>query len=147
MPALFTSTSGAAPSTVTDSSRLPTVRTTLITGDARHLQDDAGLDVGAESLQRHLQSIRARSARFDSMYGAAPSVTSLRVKPVSVCVAVTVTPGSTAPLSSVTRPLNCAVDSCANATVLVRRRPNSSETQLPERAPHELLLAIPSDAA
>jgi hypothetical protein len=29
---------------------------------------------------------------------------------VSVWVAVTVTPGSTALLSSVTRPLNCAVD-------------------------------------
>src|SRR6187431_188808 len=60
------------------------------------------------------------------MYAPLPSVTSLRTKPVSVCVAVTVTPGRTALLSSVTRPLNCAVDNCASATVLVRRRPNKA---------------------
>src|SRR5438128_1802064 len=57
------------------------------------------------------------------MYAPLPSVTVLRTEPVSVCVAVTLTPGSTAPLSSVTLPLNCAVDSCANAMLLVRRRP------------------------
>ena len=34
------------------------------------------------------------------------SVTTVRVNAVSVCVAVTVTPGSTAPLSSATRPFN-----------------------------------------
>src|SRR5688572_17631104 len=38
-----------------------------------------------------------------------PSVTAVRLKPVSVCVAVTVTPGNTAPLSSVTRPASSAV--------------------------------------
>src|ERR1041385_8637112 len=43
-------------------------------------------------------------------------------RPVLICVAVTVTPGSTAPLSSVTRPPSCAVDSCAEALVVVRRR-------------------------
>jgi hypothetical protein len=36
-------------------------------------------------------------------------VTVVRVKPVSVWVTVTVTPGRTPPLSSVTLPLNCAV--------------------------------------
>ena len=42
-------------------------------------------------------------------YVPLPSVTTERVKPVSVWVTVTVTPGSTAPLSSVTRPLSSAV--------------------------------------
>src|SRR5258706_2597335 len=39
---------------------------------------------------------------------------------VSVWVTVTVTPGSTAPLSSRTEPLSCAV-ACAQETALVRR--------------------------
>jgi hypothetical protein len=39
----------------------------------------------------------------------------LRVKPVSVCVTVTVTPGRSAPLSSVTRPFSAAV-ACADIT-------------------------------
>jgi hypothetical protein len=43
------------------------------------------------------------------------------VSPVSVWVAVTVTPGSTAPLSSVMRPLNWAVESCAQTEVVVSR--------------------------
>src|SRR5258705_5160920 len=34
------------------------------------------------------------------------------------------TPGRTAPLSSVTRPLSCAVDSCATAVGVVKRRQN-----------------------
>jgi hypothetical protein len=38
-----------------------------------------------------------------------PSVTTVLENPVSVCVAVTVTPGSTAPLSSVTRPASSPV--------------------------------------
>ncbi len=46
-------------------------------------------------------------------------MTTVRVKPVSVCVTVTVTPGSTAPLSSVTRPFSAAV-ACAQAIVVVR---------------------------
>jgi hypothetical protein len=46
------------------------------------------------------------------------SVTTVLVNPVSVWVAVTVTPGSTAPLSSVTRPFNSAV-ACAHAPVAV----------------------------
>src|SRR5580765_6425369 len=41
--------------------------------------------------------------------------------PVSVCVAVTVTPGRTPPLSSRTVPLSCAV-ACAHAAALVRQR-------------------------
>jgi hypothetical protein len=41
----------------------------------------------------------------------------VRLKPVSVCVAVTVTPGSTAPLWSVTRPPICAI-ACANTVAL-----------------------------
>ena len=43
------------------------------------------------------------------------SVTVVRTRPVAVCVTVTVTPGSTAPLESVTRPDRSAVDSCAEA--------------------------------
>jgi hypothetical protein len=45
------------------------------------------------------------------------------MRPVSVCVAVTSTPGSTAPLESVTTPLICAVD-CAETTVQVRAERN-----------------------
>src|SRR5436190_4086214 len=39
----------------------------------------------------------------------ASSVATVRMNPVAVCVAVTVTPGSTAPLWSVTRPFSSAV--------------------------------------
>ena len=53
--------------------------------------------------------------RFGRTYEPLASVTTVRVAPVSVCVAVTVTPGSTAPLSSVTRPFIWAVASCAQA--------------------------------
>src|SRR5438128_1521632 len=66
------------------------------------------------------------------MYAPLPSVTVLRTEPVSVCAAVTLTPGSTAPLSSVTLPLNCAVDSCANAMLLVRRRPIAATHNSPD---------------
>ena len=58
MPALCTSTSGVAASTDTVSSRLPTASTALIGRSGAHLQHDAGLDVGAEALQRHLQPVR-----------------------------------------------------------------------------------------
>src|SRR5688500_4011478 len=57
----------------------------------------------------------------------AASVTTVRVNPVSVCVAVTVTPGSTASLSSVTRPLSSAV-ACAQAGAPVTRRTNAQTT-------------------
>src|SRR5919106_187956 len=53
------------------------------------------------------------------MYAPLPSVTTVRVKPVSVCVTITVTPGSTAPLSSLTVPAIWAV-ACAHAA-LARR--------------------------
>jgi hypothetical protein len=59
--------------------------------------------------------------RFGSTYLPLSLVATLRVSPVSVWIAVTVTPGRTAPLSSVTRPLNCAVDSCAHATDAERK--------------------------
>ena len=58
MPALRTSTSGAAASTETVSSRFPTPSAALITGRGADLQHDAGLHVGAESLQRHFQPVR-----------------------------------------------------------------------------------------
>ena len=78
--------------------------------------------------RRQRQSASSRYGpvgRFDRLYEPVPSVTSLRTKPVAVCMAVTVTPGSTAPLSSVTRPLNCAVDSCAHATGAKRETVNA----------------------
>jgi hypothetical protein len=59
--------------------------------------------------------------RFGSTYAPFSLVTTLRVSPVSVWVTVTVTPGRTAPLSSATRPLSWAVDSCAHETALLRR--------------------------
>src|ERR1700682_6136677 len=57
------------------------------------------------------------------------SVTAVRTDPVSVCVAVTVTPGSTAPLSSVTFPLSCAVP-CAQAMRVARSRPIATNEEL-----------------
>src|SRR6059036_1900796 len=57
----------------------------------------------------------------------AASVTTVRVNPVAVCVATTVTPGSTAALSSVTRPLSSAV-ACAHARELARRRTHAPMT-------------------
>ena len=57
------------------------------------------------------------------IHAPVPSVTADRVKPVSVCVAVTVTPGRTAPLSSVTRPASSAV-AWAQATPVMRTRLN-----------------------
>ena len=56
--------------------------------------------------------------RFGMIQLPLSSVTTVLVNPVSVWVAVTVTPGSTAPLSSVTRPFNSAV-ACAHALVAV----------------------------
>ncbi len=70
------------------------------------------------------------------------SVVTLRVSPVSVCVAVTVTPGSTAPLSSVTRPLNWAVESCAQAEVVVSRTVSA-----PTRVMKDRIVSTPSVAA
>ena len=66
MPALRTSTIGAAASTDTVSSRLPTASCALMRRRRADLEHDAGLDVGAESLQRHLQPVRAgRHVRHD----------------------------------------------------------------------------------
>src|SRR5258705_4072049 len=48
---------------------------------------------------------------------------------------VTVTPGSTAPLVSVTRPLSSAVDSCADAEAAVRRSANAPRERFPRKRP------------
>jgi hypothetical protein len=58
--------------------------------------------------------------RFGNRYAPVSSVTAVRVTLVSTCVTVTVTPGSTAPLSSRTAPLICAV-ACAQAADAARR--------------------------
>src|SRR5688572_7297078 len=63
------------------------------------------------------------------MYPPLPSVTTLRAKPVSVCVTVTVTPGRTAPLSSRTVPLICAV-ACAQAVPPASMRINAAAKPL-----------------
>src|SRR6185436_2236823 len=58
-----------------------------------------------------------------------PSVTVDRSTRVSVWVAVTVTPGSTAPLSSVTRPASSAV-AWAQARLLVSNRLNAATEKM-----------------
>jgi len=63
-------------------------------------------------------------SRFGITYAPVPSVTDVRVKPVSVWVTETVTPGRTAPLSSRTVPLSCAV-AWAEAGPAVSRRINA----------------------
>ena len=60
------------------------------------LEDDAGLHVGAESLQHRLEPVRS-DRRFCSTYDPVSSVTAVRASPVSVCVTVTVTPGTARP--------------------------------------------------
>src|ERR1051325_4400599 len=54
---------------------------------------------------------------------------------VSVCVIVTVTPGSTALLVSVTRPLNSAVDSCADADAAVRSKVSAPRDRFRRKRP------------
>src|SRR5512138_116816 len=118
IPELWTSTSGAAPSTVTDSASVPTPSTGLITSAA-----PTCITIPVCTYVRKPCSIASMrygpTGRFVRTYDPLSLVTSLRVNPVSVCVTVTVTPGSTAPLSSVTRPLSCAVESCADAEVVM----------------------------
>src|SRR3954466_15857043 len=63
--------------------------------------------------------------RFGITYVPLSLVTTVRVKPVSICVTVTLTPGSTALLSSVTRPLSSAV-ACAHAGAVARRTSNAA---------------------
>ena len=58
MPALRTSTSGAAASTVTVSSSEPSSRAALIVGVAPTCSTMPGLHVSAESLQRDLEPVR-----------------------------------------------------------------------------------------
>ena len=77
------------------------------------LQHDAGLHVGAEPCS-DTSSRYGPVGRFGTIQAPCAVGDDGRVKPVSVCVAVTVTPGSTAPLSSVTRPVSSAV-ACAQA--------------------------------
>src|SRR5687768_7965843 len=76
------------------------------------------------------------------IHAPAPSVTAVRVAPVSVCVAVTVTPGSTPPLSSVTRPASSAV-ACAQAAPPVVRTINAAT----EKARRREFIAQPSTRA
>src|SRR5205814_7319749 len=54
------------------------------------------------------------------------AVTPRRGRPVAVCVIVTVAPGRTAPLESVTRPLISAVESWAQAGATVSSAANST---------------------
>src|SRR6516164_5204415 len=62
------------------------------------------------------------TGRFGSVYDPFASVTVVRFRPVSVCVAVTSAPGSTPPPVSFTTPVICAVDpACARSTALVSR--------------------------
>ena len=63
------------------------------------------------------------------IHAPVPSVTVDRATPVSVCVAETVTPGSTAPLSSVTLPASSAV-AWAEATPLTSTRLNPTTTKV-----------------
>ena len=57
------------------------------------------------------------------MYEPVSSVTAVRVRPVSVCVTVIVTPGSARPPPSLTVPLICAVETdCAWSAVDESRR-------------------------
>jgi hypothetical protein len=56
------------------------------------------------------------TGRFGRTYDPPESVTTLRESPVSVCVIVTVAPGSTAPVSSLTTPDTCEPETaCAMA--------------------------------
>src|SRR5437867_10476489 len=56
------------------------------------------------------------TGRFVNTYDPVSFVTTLRLEPAAVCVAVTSTPGNTAPLGSFTVPLSWAVD-CAKRTL------------------------------
>ncbi len=108
IPALRTSTSGVAPATVIVSSRLPNAECGVDHRVGVDLQHDTGLHVGAKPWQRDLQPVRAdRHVRHGPGSGLVRD--NGAGEWVSVCVASTVTPGSTAPLSSVTRPFSCAV--------------------------------------
>ena len=64
------------------------------------LQDDAGLRVGAEARERRFEAIRPERQVQSARTTPVSSVTTSRRKPVSVWIAVTVTPGSTPPLES-----------------------------------------------
>src|SRR5437870_9262576 len=55
--------------------------------------------------------------RFCKIYEPVSSVTALRLAPVAVCVAVTSTPGRTAPVWSFTEPMIWAV-ACAHSIVV-----------------------------
>jgi hypothetical protein len=74
------------------------------------------------------------------------SDTTVRVNPVSVCVTVTVTPGRTAPLSSRTVPLSCAV-ACAQAEPLASARINAAAKMYPNSRFIGLLSVVGRGAA
>src|SRR5436853_4133765 len=62
--------------------------------------------------------------RFDRMYVPVSSDTAVRFAPVSVCVAVTSAPGSTAPVWSLTVPLICDVETAWASSALSTRLKN-----------------------
>ena len=95
---------------------------------AIHLQDDAGLDRSAESLKRHLETIRPDREVPGRRTGRRSSDTASRLKPVSVCVAVTLAPGSTAPLESLTVPVIWAV-ACAIAVLRTQKHDDQPAEQ------------------
>src|SRR2546428_14182130 len=64
--------------------------------------------------------------RLGNAYEPVSLLTTVRTRPVSVCVAVTSAPGNRAPLWSVTVPLICAV-ACAHASAL----PNVRISEIP----------------
>ena len=66
------------------------------------------------------------------------SVIAVLVACVAVWVMVTVTPGSTAPLVSVTRPLSSAVDNCADAAAAVKEVSARRNTRPEENGPFNL---------
>ena len=93
IPALRTSTIGAAAST---DDRLLEVADGQRCVDRRcraDLQNDTGLHVRAESLQR-TSNRYGPVGMFGITHAPSPSVATVRMNPVSVCVAVTVTPGA-----------------------------------------------------
>ena len=65
------------------------------------------------------------SARFDNTYDPVSFVTAVRTTAVSIYVAVTSTPGSTAPVWSRTVPLSCAV-ACAHAELQLKIETNNA---------------------
>ena len=115
-------------------------RTTVTDGDGSYLLTN--LPIGPYQLEVALQGFRTYvqtgivlqvggTPTVNAVLGVGSleeSVTVVRTRPVLVCVTVTVTPGSTPPLSSRTVPPSCAV-ACAQAAPAVSRRINAPREQ------------------